>query len=285
MYRRQFDKGHEYEAISVPYDYELIFALGTFLGIESTDEIIAMIEEVEEQGLDAMSTGVCLGWATEALDKGFISTDDTLVSLSFGDSAAYIEAIRHLSAGTNTFYRTLGKGSRQASSRYGGENFAMQIAGNEMAGYHTGYGALVGSVVGARHSHLCNGGYSIDQSMSEFDEDAYVEKLFTEEYERCVTNSLVMCLFARKIYDRETIIEALNSIGWSLTSNDLDSIGKRIYKTKLQIKKALGFRQKGVQLPKRFFETPSMQGKLDEETAQRMVRKYCDKTDALMKEE
>jgi len=284
MYRREFDKGHEYEAISVAYDYELIFALGTFIGVKSTDEIIAIIDEVEENGLDAMSTGVCLGWATEAFEKGFISAEDTLVDLKFGDSAGYIEAIRYLSAGKNEFYRALGRGSRYASSKYGGEDFAMQVAGNEMAGYHTGYGSLVGAAVGARHSHLCNGGYSLDQGSLEFDEDAYVDRLFTEECERCVTNSLIMCLFARKIYDQQTIIDALASIGWSLTGEDLATIGKRIYKTKLKIKQSLGFRQVGVKLPKRFFETPSMQGKLDEVVANRMIRKYFSKTEALMKE-
>ncbi|MCL2443315.1 MAG: hypothetical protein FWD13_07600 [Treponema sp.] len=284
MYRREFDKGHEYEAINVSYDYELIFALGTFLGVKTTDEILAIIEEVEEYGLDAMSTGVCLGWATEALEHGYITIEDTLVELKFGDSEAYIKAIDYLSTGVNKFYRTLGKGSRHASMKYGGENFAMQIAGNEMAGYHTGYGALVGAAVGARHSHLCNGGYGIDQSMKEFDEDVFVDKLYIEERERCMTNSLIMCLFARRIYDRKTILDALNSIGWDLTDDDLTAIGKRIYKTKLQIKNSLGFQQKSVKLPKRFFETPSMHGKLDEETAYRMIKKYTERTDALMKE-
>jgi len=284
MYRREFDKGHEYEAISVAYDYELIFALGTFLDIKDTDEILAIIEEVEEAGLDAMSTGVCLGWATEALQHGYITKEDTIVDLKFGDANAYIEAIKHLVARTNLFYRALGAGSRHASKQYGGEEFAMQIAGNEMPGYHTGYGSLVGPAVGARHSHLCNGGYSLDQSMKEWDEDAFVEALFKEEYERCMTNSLVMCLFARKIYDRKTILEALNSVGWNLTDEDLTAIGKRIYQTKLQIKDALGFKQKAVKLPKRFFETPSTNGQLDEETAYRLIRKYTELTDALMQE-
>jgi len=284
MFRREFDKGHEYEAISVSYDYELIYALGTFLGIKTTDEILAIIEEVEEYGLDAMSAGVCLGWATEALEKGYIKIEDTIADLKFGDSAGYIKAIEYLSTGVNKFYRILGKGSRFAATKYGGENFAMQVGGNEMAGYHTGYGSLVGAAVGARHSHLCNGGYGIDQSTKEFDEDALVDKLFTEECERCMTNSLVMCLFARRIYDRQTILDALNSVGWNLTNDDLTAIGKRIYKTKLEIKNALGFQQKSVKLPKRFFETPSMNGLLNEEVAYRMIKKYTTKTDALLQE-
>jgi len=282
MYRREFDKGHEYEAISVSYDYELIFSLGTFLGVKTTDEILAIIEEVEEYGLDAMSTGVCLGWATEALENGYITIDDTITDLKFGNSEGYIKAIEYLSTGANKFYRALGKGVRYASTKYGGGNFAMHIAGNEMPGYHTGYGSLVGTAVGARHSHLCNGGYSIDQSMNELDEDVLVEKLFTEECERCMTNSLIMCLFARKIYDRQTILDALNSIGLKLTNDDLTAIGKRIYKTKLQIKNTLGFQQKSVKLPKRFFETPSMKGKLDEETTYRMIKKYAKLTEDLL---
>jgi len=284
MYRREFDKGHEYEAINVAYDFELIYALGTFLGIRTSDDILSIIEEVEEFGLDAISTGVCLGWATEALERGYITLDDTMVELSFGDSRGYIKAIEYLSTGANKFYKILGRGSRYAARKYGGESFAMQIAGNEMAGYHTGYGSLVGAAVGARHSHLCNGGYSADQTMQEFDEDVFVDKLFTEECERCMTNSLVMCLFARKIYDRQTILDALNSVGWNLTNDDLTAVGKRIYQIKLQIKNALGFQQKAVKLPKRFFETPSMHGVLNEETAYRLILKYTKKTDALLQE-
>ncbi len=284
MYRREFDKGHEYEAISVSYDYELIFALGSFLGIQTTDEIIAVIDAVEEAGIDAMSVGVALGWATEAQATGLINEDQTLLQLAFGDSQTYIKAIEYLASARNRFYQDLGKGSQYAASIYGGSEFAMQIAGNEMPGYHTGYGALVGAAVGARHSHLCNGGYSIDQSMKEFDEDGLINKLFSEEVERCMTNSLIMCLFARKIYDRPTILAALNSIGWNLTDDDLSEIAKRIYRTKLRIKEKYGFRQKAVKLPRRFFETPSMNGPLDEATANRMIRKFVEKTEQLKKE-
>ncbi|MDR0465036.1 MAG: hypothetical protein LBG94_07990 [Treponema sp.] len=284
MYRNEFDKGHEYEAVSVGYDYELIYALGTFIGVNTTDQILAIIEEVEEHGLDAMSTGVCLGWATEVLENGIVSLDDTLVDLKFGDSKGYIKAIDHLAAGTNKFYKALGRGCRYAAKKYGGEDFAMNIAGNEMSGYHTGYGSLVGAAVGARHSHLCNGGYSLDQGQKEFNEDEIKEKLFAEECERCMTNSLIMCLFARKIYDRQTILDALNSIGWNLTNDDLGAIGKRIYQVKLQIKNTLGFKQEDVKLPKRFFETPSLNGMLNEDTAYRMIKKYAEKTEALLSE-
>jgi len=274
--RAFFESGYEYETLLVGYDYELIFALGSFLGIQSAQHILELIDETEKYGLDAMSTGVALGWATEALENGYITKEDTLVQLRFGEVEGYRKAIESIAKVANEFYINLGKGVRHASEVYGGKDFAMQIAGNEMPGYHTGYGSLVGTAVAARHSHLCNGGYSIDQGMKEdtVDTDDFVESLLNEEVERCMLNSLVMCLFARKIYDRETVLKALGSIGKKMSNEELTETARRIYATKLRIKKALGFDLNSVKLPKRFFETPSMHGVLDEATAYEIMKKY-----------
>ncbi|MCL2158297.1 MAG: aldehyde:ferredoxin oxidoreductase [Oscillospiraceae bacterium] len=282
QFRRDFaEHGHEFETVSVAYDYELIFALGTFLGVNNSRDILELIEEVEIVGLDAMSTGVVLGWATEALEKGLVSLEDTIVPLKFGDSQKYRAAVQYIAKSENEFYKNLGKGAKHAAKVYGGEDFAMHIAGNEMAGYHTGYGSLAGAAVGARHSHLCNGGYSIDQSMKDkdgaIDPDKMVEALLKEEIERCMLNSLVMCLFARKVYDRPTILSAFNAIGWEMSDGDLTDIARRNYAVKLRIKKALGFDLQNVKFPKRFFETPSMQGPLDEATTYDILMKYREK--------
>lgn len=285
QFRREFDKGHEYEAISVGYDFELIYALGSFLGIKTSDEILELIEAVEEAGMDAMSTGVVLGWATEATMKGLVTEAETLVPLAFGNSASYVKAIHHIANRTNDFYHTLGLGADAAAAVYGGADFAMTFAKNEMSGYHTGYGTIVGSVVGARHSHLCNGGYSLDQSMKTFDADLMVEKLFEEEVERCMLNSLIICLFARKVYDRPTIIEALGAIGREVTDAELTEIAKRIYRTKIRVKRMLGYDDYKVTLPKRFFQTPSMNGQLEEAVAYDLIDRYRKKLDAFMAEE
>lgn len=283
QFRREFDKGYDYESVSVGYDYELIFALGTFLGIKTTDEILHLVEVVEQMGMDAMSTGVVLGWATEAYEKKLISVEETIVSLEFGNSGNYMKAIEFIAKGENDFYKNLGKGVAAASEVYGGEDFAMSFARNEMPGYHTGYGTIVGTVVGARHSHLCNAGYSADQTKEDFDKGKVVEALYKEEVERCMLNSLIICLFARKVYDRTTILAALNSIGYQLTNDDLTEIAEKIYKTKLRIKKALGFDVTKVKLPKRFFETPTLNGVLDEKIAYEMIEMYNEKIIDLMK--
>ena len=286
QFRRPFAEfGHEYETVSVGYDYELIFALGTFLGLGDPEDILELIEEVELAGLDAMSTGVALGWATEMLETGRISEKETLEPIKFGSVKEYRAAVHHIANKRNEFYTHLGKGVRHAAEVYGGEDFAMHIAGNEMPGYHTGYGALAGVAVGARQSHLDNAGYSLDQKIAvgeEMDVDEMVDALLNEEIERCMLNSLTICLFARNVYDRKTILSAFYAIDENVTDKDLTDAARRIYATKLRIKKALGFDLNDVKFPKRFFETPSIHGKLDEVKAYEILRKYRRKIEDLV---
>lgn len=283
--RREFSDGYEYEAISVGYDYELIFALGSYIGVSSTEEILELIEAVERAGMDAMSTGVALGYATECFAKGLVNTDQTIVELAYGKTQNYIKAIKYIDTRENDFYYSLGEGVAKASKKYGGYDFAMQIAGNETPGYHTGYGSLLGAMVGARHSHLCNGGYSYDQSNKDFDKDKLLDYLYNEEIERGLLNSLTICLFARKVYDRPTIIDVLKCVDKEYTNEELDKIAKRIYKTKLRVKKSLGFDLKKVKLPKKFFQTPSLTGKIDEKTTYEIANEYSKLCENLLSEE
>ena len=87
MLREQFGDEHEYQYRQVSYDYEPIFAVGSMLGISRASEVLTLLDEVEAVGVDVMSAGVALAWATEALEKGVVSREETLVPLSFGDCA------------------------------------------------------------------------------------------------------------------------------------------------------------------------------------------------------
>jgi len=283
--RREFDKGHEYETLNAAYDYELIATLGSYLGISDSNDILELIDAVEENGLDAVACGICLAYATECYQKGIVTKEQTITELSFGGKDGYLLAIKFMSTKANAFYDALSDGVYAASGKFGGREFAVSIARNEMPAYHTGYGAIVGYACGARHSHLCNGGYSYDQSHGKLDKEQYVNDLFEEEIKRCVLNSLTICLFARNVYDNETIVKALDAIGISdYTDEKLNELGRKIYKVKLQIKEKLGFKLTEVQLPKRVFETTAMGELLDENIAREMIGMFDRKNKALLAE-
>jgi aldehyde:ferredoxin oxidoreductase len=83
-----------YKTAMIGYDHELIFAVGSMLGIGDTVGMLRVIDETEVVGLDVISTGVTLAWATEALQKGLISLVDTDgLAFNWGEADIYIEAI------------------------------------------------------------------------------------------------------------------------------------------------------------------------------------------------
>ena len=216
-----------------------------------------MIEEIEILGLDAISTGVTLAWATEALEKKIISEKETLLRLKFGDWQTYIKAVQLIVEQKNEFYKALARGCAFASKKYGGNDITLAFAGNEMAGYHTGPATYINFLTGARHSHLDSAGYSVDQKVKETSPEKIAELLFKEESWRQVLSSLVVCFFARGIYSEEIVVKALNSIGIQKGVEEIKKLGEDILREKHKFKLREGFKFEELELPKRIFETPS----------------------------
>lgn len=275
--KHQFQEAHEYETISLGYDYELIYALGSLLGISDKNDFLELLLYVEFLGLDAMMAGVVLAWATEGFEKGIVSENDLLARPAFGNSKEYIKIVKNIVAQPNDFYRNLASNPDKCAATYGGSEFLLTLKGNGVSGYHTGYGSLFGQTVGCRHSHLDNAGYSIDQEKIEYSPDELVEKIIKEEKERCMLGSLVICMFARKIYDLDTICQAFKSIGIDYTKDDLLSIGERIFNDKIELKKAFGYDFQNLNIPERFFETESAKGKLNREKISELNKLYLSK--------
>ncbi|MGE5398143.1 MAG: aldehyde ferredoxin oxidoreductase N-terminal domain-containing protein [Chitinophagales bacterium] len=279
------NKRPEYRTSQLAYDHELIFSLGSFLGTGNKDDFLTLLEEVEDLGFDVMSIGVLLGWLTEAFSNGLVGEQELGTRVEFGFTEGYLHVMRNIAAPQNDLYRLLGKGTEEVARQLGGLDYAMTLGKTEMTGYHTGYGAILGQAVGARHSHLDNAGYSFDQTKDPGDPRAFVSFIIDEEINRCVTNSLIMCLFARAIYDFPTIIQALNSIGIDKTEEELKEMARSIYREKLKVKQKLGFDFRQLRFPKRFFETASLQGKLKEEVMQEMLDYYINEIESFMAED
>jgi len=258
-----------YKTTMISYDYELIYALGSMLGVSDPKGLLRLLHEVEVQSMDAMSVGVTLSWATEALEKGLLSEKDTLgLKLTWGDYEAYLKAIRFLANRSGEFYHSLGQGLHQASAKYGGAEYALHFGGNEMPGYHTGPAAYAGYLVGARHSHLDGAGYALDEAVlregKAVDPQMVAEGLLKEEVWRQILSSLVVCFFARGIYKPELVVRALSVAGYDLTSEDLNLIGLETLKEKNRFKVREGFNPDALNLPKRIQETPTPMGAVSE---------------------
>ena len=282
-HRRSFDnKRHEYETSQLAYDHELVFALGSFLGTDSQEDFLTMLDEVEDLGLDVMSAGVLLGWLTEAFSNQLVGEEGLGTRLDFGNTEGYVHVLRGIAKPESGLYRLLGMGTEAAAEKLGGLDYACTLGRTEMTGYHTGYGAALGQAVGARHSHLDNAGYSLDQAKKDIDPASFVSAMFEEEVNRCITNCLIMCLFARSVYDYPTIVKALSAIGVEKSEEELQELALEIFRNKIMVKQKMGFDFRRLRFPKRFFETECLNGVLKEEVMQDMLDLYIQEVDQAM---
>ncbi|MEM3437722.1 MAG: aldehyde ferredoxin oxidoreductase C-terminal domain-containing protein [Nitrososphaerales archaeon] len=257
------DEPYFYKTTFVSYDYELLYSLGSMLGISDINGLLKLIDEVELEGLDAISTGVVLAWATEAYKKGIVKLNDLLVDLDWGKANSYREAVNLIVDQPNEFYKNLAMGVDHASKIYGGQEFALSFGGNEMPGYHTGPAAYIGYLIGSRHSHLDAAGYSIDQKMRNLSPSEIVDKLIEEESWRQILSSLVVCYFARGIYEPSMVKKTLSTLGYELDEEELKELGKRIYEEKQALKASQGFKPNELRIPERIFEVPTFHGLID----------------------
>lgn len=267
-----------HEKLLVPYNYEPIFALGINLGVGDPKGVMGLISQCDRLGLDSIMTGAVLGWATEAYEKRLITADETMgLQPIWGHVESYSEMIENIACAQNQFYAAMGRGVAAVAEKYGGKGFAISLGKNSPAGYFTGYGSVVGTLVGARHSHLSNSGYNIDQTAmtKTLSPLEIVEFLVEEEDWLNVLNSLVACYFSRDVYDKELVVRALATVGIEQKKDDLMRLGREISRNLYSFKIREGFDLTKERIPKRLLKLESPLGFLNRETIQQMISHYA----------
>ncbi len=275
LYRRPFAPGWEYESTLVAYDHELLYAVGSLLGVGDRPDILRLIEEIDKAGMDVISCGTALAWATEALERGLLDPAQFGgLDLRWGDAERYAQAVAAIVHGDTEVGRWLAQGEVAAARHFGGQDYVAAVGGQGIAGYWTGYAHVLGHLLGARHSHLDNAGYAIDQKLEPYTDEAIVDRIIADEAERIVQTCIAICLFARGVYDLPTISQALASVGIQRSAAELQAMGERVYRERVRLRERLGFQARLEEIPRRFYETPTPRGRLQPERMARMLEIY-----------
>jgi aldehyde:ferredoxin oxidoreductase len=260
--REQFQANNQYLYRQVGYDYEPIFSCGGMLEVTDAGQVLRILDTIEKEGLDNMSAGVALAWATEALDKGVISEEQTVVRLAWGDAESYMKGVELISRPPNEFYRLLGQGTLKCAARFGGEDFAC-VLGQEMAGYATGEVFFVSEALGFRHAHLDAGGYSYDQKHEDKDVEKALNFLVDDARDRVVLNCMVGCLFSRGVYTADVLAQALDAVGYGNLNASLDAVGNQVQRARWRLRLGMGYDPARVKIPKRYSEVTTWKGPID----------------------
>jgi len=150
-------RGGPYKGGICEVDYENIGMLGSNLGIGDFDWALNLNLLADKEGIDTITLGSVLGFATECMEKGLLSKEEVGIDLKWGDSQAMFE-LAEMVASRKGIGDQMAEGVKRFSAKlgHGSEKFAMHVKGLEITAYdcHAAPGMALAfgtSPIGAHH--------------------------------------------------------------------------------------------------------------------------------------
>jgi aldehyde:ferredoxin oxidoreductase len=228
-----------YKGTMTRMEYETLWAMGPYCGIDKLDAIIKGMELANYYGLDAISAGVIVGFAMDCYENGLLSQQDFGgLDAQFGNSEALLQILEKMGK-REGIGEVLADGVRIAAQKIGkgAEKLAQHIKGLEVTGYDLRClkTAALGFAVSFRGAdHNRHGAYA-------FDVKGKVDRLKAEkgrgklvrdmEDTYALIDSLIVCKFSRGTYykEMEDMAKLYNLVtGIEMTPEELKKSGERI---------------------------------------------------------
>jgi aldehyde:ferredoxin oxidoreductase len=220
-------------------EYETLWALGPYCGVDRLDAIIKGMELSNYYGVDAISAGVTVGFAMDCYERGLLKQEQLDgIDAKFGNAEAMVQLVEKIGRREGVG-ELLADGVKVASEKIGNgaEKLAQHIKGVEVTGYDLRAlkTAALGFAVSFRGAdHNRHGAYA-------FDVKGKVNRLVAEkgrgklvrdmEDTYNLIDSFVVCKFSRGTYYKELPDMAkLYTLvtGVDMTPEELKRCGERI---------------------------------------------------------
>jgi aldehyde:ferredoxin oxidoreductase len=257
-------------------EYETVAGFGGNLLIDDLPALAAINALCNRLGLDTISTSGVIAFATEAMERGVLSPEDTL-RLAWGEPRpvlALVEQIAHRQG----LGALLADGVRAAAARLGSdaEPFAMHVKGLELP-YHDPRAFVdmglnyATAARGACHLESLSywRGYGVEWPgwqegpRDRFASDEVTVRLVADFQDyMAVYNALGLCKFMVKGgMDPAWTVRLLNAAtGWEWNADDLLRVGERLVNLKRLVNVRLGVTRADDTLPRRFLAEPRPSG-------------------------
>ncbi|MFQ6073875.1 MAG: aldehyde ferredoxin oxidoreductase family protein [Candidatus Bathyarchaeia archaeon] len=256
-----------YKGTVTRMEYEPLWAMGPYCGIDRLDAIIKGMELCNYYGMDAISAGVIVGFAMDCYENGLLTQKDTDgIEARFGNHEALIELL-HKIGKREGVGDILAEGVRLAAQKIGNgaEKLAQHIKGVEVTGYDLrglktaalGYAV---SFRGADHNRHGSYGPDVKGKVDRFKAEKGRGKIvYDTENLYTIIDSLIVCKFSRGTYyegfkDLAEIYSAVT--GLEMTPEELRLSGERINNVGRLINIREGFSRKDDTLPYKVMHLP-----------------------------
>jgi len=219
-------------------EYESVWALGAETGTGDLHAVTKANFLCNELGLDTISMGVTIGTLFELVEKGKIPPEKLRgLNARWGNGEAVVELV------WRTAYRSgigddLAEGAHRLAQKYGSPESAMVVRGQELPAYDPrgaqGHGlAYATSNRGGCHLRayiIAPEVLGVPQMVDRFSTEGKAELVIHFQNVFGVIDSLVLCKFTSFAIWLDEYTELINTaVGWSLSNEDVEKIGERIY--------------------------------------------------------
>jgi aldehyde:ferredoxin oxidoreductase len=255
------------DTVKMP-EYETLYAFGSMMDNKDLDSIIEANHLCSLLGMDTISMGVTLAFAAECLDKGIVKEQDLGARVEFS-SGGSIRGLIRKTAAREGIGQLLAMGSGRLAKIFGGDSYkylyavkGMEIAGHSARGLRNMSLSYAVSTRGGSHHDGRPNYLAVDPDPGFGPQP---QLIFRNNAFTAVGDSLVLCRF---IAERgigtplnEDMVRLVNAVtGWSLSLQELERIGERIYNLERLINVRRGVSRKDDVLPYRVMSEPIPDG-------------------------
>jgi aldehyde:ferredoxin oxidoreductase len=253
-------------------EYETVGLFGANLGIADLQDVGESNRLCDEYGIDAISTGVCIGWAMECYERGILTKADCDgLDLKWGNVEAVHELIRKIAFREGKLGALLAEGTKKASAKVGqgSEKFAIHVKGMEQSAYatHSATAMLLAYMtgdVGAHHNRSWAITYDLQVGRDKVVPEKVARIIWLQDF-RPMFETLGCCRlqWVELGIDRDLYMPALDAIvGGSHTWKEMEHIGARIWNlTRLYwVRENEGFGREWDMPSPRFYTEPPKSG-------------------------
>jgi len=255
------------ETVKMP-EYETLYAFGSMMDNRDLDCIIEANHLCSLMGIDTISMGVTLAFVAECLEKGIIKEQDLGARVAFSNGEPFTELIRK-TATRQGIGRLLSMGSARLAKSFGEDSYkylhavkGLEVAGHSARGLRNMSLSYAVSTRGGSHHDSQPNYLAVDPDPGFGPQPQFT---FRNNAFTAVGDSLVLCRFiaARGIGTplNEDMVRLVHAVtGWSLSLEELERIGERIYNLERLINVHRGVSRKDDILPSRVMNEPIPDG-------------------------
>jgi len=257
-------------------EYEAAAALGTLQRMDDRDANHKANEMCNRYGMDVISTGSTLAYATEAYGAGLITDSDTGgVKLGWNQPKTLLDLIDKI-AHREGFGDDLAEGTRAMSAKYGGEEFAIHVKGLEcpMHDPRALWGMALTYATSIRGAcHCSDSNLYIDLGLLDhkdlgvkrtwpYKAEGKAAQTVASQKKGVIANSALICEYAWNATGGSLVEMAMMLkpvTGFPYTVDELARIGDRIWYLKRAIGNLCGATREDDKVPRRILE-PHLEG-------------------------